>query len=144
MFENLNRILGENNIPDNLKEILQNMNTNSTNSAENNKDKTETNSGSSISPEMIQNLLNMLNSNNHSDSHSSSNNNSNIDMEMIIKMKTIMDKMNSNKEDPRASLLLSLKPYLKDSRKNKVEQYVKLFNMTKVMEAFNSSGGDSK
>ena len=44
--------------------------------------------------------------------------------------------------DPRANLLLSLKPYLKDSRKDKVDQYIKLFGMSKVMELFNSSGGE--
>lgn len=53
-----------------------------------------------------------------------------------------MEKMQSPKDDPRSNLLLSLKPYLKNSRKSKVEQYVQLFNMTKVMEAFNENGGE--
>ena len=53
--------------------------------------------------------------------------------------------MNNTKNDPRANLLLSLKPYLKDSRKEKVEQYVKLFSMGKIMEVFNPrNGGDDK
>ncbi len=38
--------------------------------------------------------------------------------------------------------MLSLKPYLKESRKSKVEQYVQLLNMTKVMEAFRENGGE--
>lgn len=67
----------------------------------------------------------------------------NIDMEMLLKMKTIMEKMNANKNDPRSNLLLSLKPYLNEDRQSKVEQYIKLFNMTKIMDVFNGTGGDS-
>lgn len=109
-----------------------------------------------ISPEMISNfasMLNNMNSNGNSnteDNSSTSNeqnnsNNFNIDMDMLFKMKNIFDKMNNTKDDPRANLLLSLKPYLKESRKEKVEQYVKLFSMGKIMEVFNSgNGGDNK
>ena len=68
---------------------------------------------------------------------------SSIDFETIMKMKTIMEKMN-NHNDPRANLLISLKPYLKPSRKDKVDQYIKLFGMSKVMEIFNNSGGEIK
>lgn len=143
MYEKLNDILGENNIPDNLKDVLKNFNIDNNNDKIKENHSTPESSNPSISPEILQNLLNMLNSNNSSETQNSSNS-TNIDINMLMKMKTIMDKMNNNKEDPRASLLLSLKPYLKDSRKSKIEQYVKLFNMTKVMEIFNSSGGDSK
>ena len=74
----------------------------------------------SISPDMINNLASMLN-NKSNNSNSSSNSQkegtsnsstSNIDFETIMKMKTIIDKMNV-KDDPRSNLLLSLKPYLK-------------------------------
>ena len=57
-------------------------------------------------------------------------------------MKSIMEKLGNSKNDPRANLLLSLKPYLKESRKSKVEQYVQLLSMTKVMEAFGKDGGE--
>lgn len=96
------------------------------------------NSNNSVSPEMIQNFMNMLNNNSKSSNESSSK--TNIDFETIMKMKSIMEKMNS-KDDPRANLLLSLKPYLKNSRKSKVEQYIQLFNMSKVLDVF---GGDKK
>lgn len=59
---------------------------------------------------------------------------------MIMKLKSVMDAMNSKKDDPRSNLLRSLKPYLKDSRKNKVDQYIQLFNMTNVMGAMNDAG----
>ena len=66
----------------------------------------------------------------------------NIDMNTILKIKQIMEKMNNNKNDPRSNLLLSLKPYLKDSRKQKVDQYIQLFNMGSIMENFNFIGGE--
>lgn len=119
-----------------------------------------------ISPEMVNNLFNMFNNSNNSnesinpnnydnssdkDSNCSSNTNnpenpfgnSGIDFETIMKMKTIIDKMNT-KDDPRSNLLQSLKPYLKDSRKSKVDQYIQLMNMSKVMDMFPFMGGDKK
>lgn len=101
----------------------------------------------SISPEMINNLMGMFNNSSEtSSSENTSNNNSDaatsgIDFDTIIKMKSIIDKMNV-KDDPRSNLLQSLKPYLKESRKSKVDQYIKLMNMSKVMEVFPFMGGD--
>ena len=67
---------------------------------------------------------------------------SNIDMNTILKIKQVMEKMNQNKNDPRSNLLLSLKPYLKPSRKQKVDQYIQLLNMGSIMENFNPMGGE--
>lgn len=116
------------------------------NSSNNKEDESSTNSDNpSISPETISNMIKMLGSNNNSsDNEESDNSNStpNIDIETILKFKTIFDKMNS-KDDPRAKLLRALKPYLKDSRKEKVEQYIQFFNISKVIDLFgNASGGD--
>lgn len=109
-----------------------------------------------VSPDMVNNLFNMLNNsnssnnaNNSSDSSNSNTNQSNennsngIDIETIMRMKSIIDKMNV-KDDPRANLLQSLKPYLKESRQSKVDQYIQLMNMSKVMEVFPFMGGDKK
>lgn len=116
------------------------------NSSNNKEDESSTNSDNpSISPETISNMIKMLGSNNNSsDNEESDNSNStpNIDIETILRFKTIFDKMNS-KDDPRAKLLRALKPYLKDSRKEKVEQYIQFFNISKVIDLFgNASGGD--
>lgn len=120
----------------------------------------------SISPEMVNNLFTMFNNSNNNENnnannsdnssqqdynHSSDSNsnqenafgNSGIDFETIMRMKTIIDKMNT-KDDPRSNLLQSLKPYLKDSRKSKVDQYIQLMNMSKVMDVFPFMGGDKK
>ena len=110
----------------------------------------------SISPEMLANMAKMFNSNSsnnqssNTDELNNSNNSSNstssgpnFDMETILKIKSIFDQMNK-KDDPRSNLLLSLKPYLKESRKNKLDQYIQFFNMSKIFETFNKSGGGSK
>ena len=60
-------------------------------------------------------------------------------------MQKIMSSLNNDKQnDSRTNLLISLKPYLKDSRKNKVDQYIQLMKMGKIFEILNPSGGDNK
>lgn len=113
----------------------------------------------SISPEMVNNLMGMLGTNssnneqtgnNYSENASNNNaqntnnsNSGNIDFETIMKMKSIIDKMNI-KDDPRSNLLESLKPYLKESRRGKVDQYIQLMNISRVIEVFPFMGGDNK
>lgn len=116
----------------------------------------------SISPEMVNNLMGMLGTNssnneqtgnNYSENTSNNNaqntnntnnsNSGNIDFETIMKMKSIIDKMNI-KDDPRSNLLESLKPYLKESRRDKVDQYIQLMNISRVIEVFPFMGGDNK
>lgn len=109
----------------------------------------------SISPEMINNLMNSLgvssqnNSNQNEENHSSQSNSeagqnsSNFDFETILKMKSIIDKMNA-KDDPRSNLLQSLKPYLNENRRSKIDQYVQLMNLSRVMDVFPFMGGDNK
>ena len=110
---------------------------------------------SSISPEMIQNFSKMLanqgnnnqnkNTNNYNTSNSqNSNNNQNqetnnfdlsgIDMNTIMKMSSVLGKMKNSKDDPRTNLLNSLKPYLRDSKKGKLDNYMNLLNVTKIAE----------
>lgn len=83
------------------------------------------------------------NSNTSNNGESNSFDFSNIDMATIMKIKNIMSKMNSKKDDPRSNLLLSLKPYLKPSRKKKLDQYIKFMNLSSIMEAFGSMGGEN-
>ena len=119
---------------------------------------------SNISPEMIENFSKMINNadntvnstnnssssnsthpnNPNSNTNSSSNSNSinnfdfsNIDINTIMKIKNIMQKMNST-NDPRSNLLASLKPYLRDNKKEKLDQYANLMNFAKVAELLKS------
>lgn len=132
-----------------------NLNENMMNNIKNMVDKGDISSAiSQISPEMISNFSKMLSnsqeksnsSDSSNNSSSSQNNNSNnssnnstnfdfsgIDMNTILKMKSIMDKMN-NSNDPRSNLLSSLKPYLRDGKKEKLDQYATLLKMANVAE----------
>ena len=121
---------------------------------------------SQISPEMIENFSKMMNSNSVQSKGDSSNVNtyknntsnykssdgstnpespnsssfdfSNIDMNTLMKMQSVMKNMN-NKNDPSYNLLNSLKPYLRESRQEKIDQYANLLNFSKIAEAFNNS-----
>ncbi len=136
LFAQVNQMLQNGNIPDELKNIVNNMNNSST----------ANENSSTASSKNVSNNNNSQQSNepNNPDSSSSDFNFSDIDINTLLKMKQVMEAMNSNKDDPRANLLLSLKPYLKKSRQDKVEQYVKLFGIGKAFEAFGSLGGDVK
>lgn len=115
---------------------------------------------SQIPPEMIQNFSSMMNNDtssnvnpnqqtnqnsNQSSNQKSSNNAfdfSNIDMNTILKMKSVMEKMN-NKNDPRSNLLYSLKPYLREGRKEKLDQYANLLNVAKIAELLKNNNKEN-
>ena len=131
MINNLNNILKNGTIPNDIKNIMSNI---SNNSSEN-----QENSSPNIDPNMISSLLTSFKQSSETSNNNSSESTSSIDMATILKMKTIIDKMNKNKNDPRANLLRSLKPYLRSSRKDKLEQYVNLLSMTNVLEVFENN-----
>lgn len=121
IMEQINHMMKNNQIPSDIQNIIQNFTANNSNPAES------------------QNKQDIS-------SQSSSDDNSTFpefDMTTILKMKKIMDSMKSNSDDPRANLLKSLKPYLKESRKEKVDQYIQIFGMGKVFEILGPLGGDS-
>ena len=134
------------NIPNNSNSAKSNSHTNTSNQDTNN---------FNITPEMINNLANILQNNSSdnsqdnsqgknasfNDSDSSAFNSSNIDFETIMKIKSIMDTLNK-KDDPRSNLLYSLKPYLRESRRKKLDQYVNLFKITQVTNLFKNEKGD--
>lgn len=125
-----------------------------------------------ISPDMINNLVNMLKTNSapdHKDgsensqtgnannidfgeilsklssnsSDDSTQNGSSLDFETIMKMKSIMETLNS-KNDPNSNLLYSLKPYLRKSKQAKLDQYANLMKISQVTNLFKNDKGDSK
>lgn len=115
LFNNVQKMVDSGNIPDDLKNMVSN-----------------------ISPEMLNNFKNVMDSSNNSNNSSSGNSTTtpNIDMNTILKMKSVIEQMNQ-KDDPRANLLYSLKPYLRDSKKGKLDQYVNLLNMSKIADIMN-------
>ena len=113
---------------------------------------------SQIPPDMLKNFSSMIsgsNENSHSKQNSTNHNNqgnnqqsnnfdfSNIDMNTIIKMKSVMEKLN-NKNDPSSNLLYSLKPYLRESRKDKLDQYANLLNVAKIAGILKDENNENK
>lgn len=68
---------------------------------------------------------------------------SNIDMNTIMKMSSMLGKMNNNKNDPRANLLNSLKPYLRDSKKGKLDNYMNLLNVSKIADIMKNNNNQN-
>lgn len=74
---------------------------------------------------------------NHHDNegNTDSNDDFSFDINTILKIKDVMNAMN-NKNSPRNQLLHSLKPYLEDTKKEKLEQYIKIANLLSVLDSF--------
>ena len=128
-----------------------------------NSNNTTTNNTLDITPEMISQLASNLKSQysknssfdninenittNSNSSHNSSNNNSennlNIDFDAILKIKNIMEAFNQ-KDDNRSNLLYSLKPYLRESKQRKIDQYTNLFKLSRIAKMIKQEKGDLK
>ncbi len=135
IFQKMNDMLKNNQIPEDVKSMLNQFTSGSSNNSSSDAS-TKNDTSSSNEPE------------GSSRETSSADNNQaeipNFDIGTMLKMKSIIDSMNKQQNDPRANLLRSLKPYLKNSRKEKVDQYIKLFSMGKVFEMINPLGGGDK
>lgn len=118
LMNQISNMLNSNEIPDDIKNMMSNLS----------KSKKDSSTSNTASPNEISN----------------SSQAPDLDIETIMKIKKIMDSMKETKNDPRANLLRSLKPYLKDSRKEKVEQYIQFLGIEKAFETFGSLGGDKK
>lgn len=120
LLKKFSQMMENGNIPDNVKNLFNNSQQNTDDSSYNN---TSEDSNENTTPD--------------------NNNSFNIDFETLMKIQQIMNQMKSEKNDPRTNLLLSLKPYLKDNRKQKIEQYINIFKMTKIIDLLNKNGGDN-
>lgn len=107
---------------------------------------------SNISPEMIQNFSKILSNQGENQNVNNQNNQvkkedqnesktenstfdfSNLDINTVMKMSSAINKMKDTKNDPRANLLNSLKPYLRDSKKGQLDNYMNLLNVAKIAE----------
>lgn len=114
MLKNFSSMMDGKEIPDNIKEMLNSLSNNTTNQ------------------------------NSETNTRVDSSSNPGIDMETMMKMQKIMSAMNSSSNNSGANLLRSLKPYLNPSRQAKVDEYIQLFNIEKVINLMNQSGGDKK
>lgn len=91
-------------------------------------------------------LLNTLNSTNKSSENKeeskedSSNPFSSIDPSIFLKIQQIMSAINSS--SPQKDLLLSLKPFLRKSRQDKMGDYLTILSIISILETFKNKGSD--
>lgn len=95
----------------------------------------------------ISSLLNTLNSNNKSSQQEESENNANnsnpfdsIDPSIFLKIQQVMSAMNSS--SPQKDLLISLKPFLRKSRQDKMSDYLTILSVISILESFKNKGSD--
>ena len=194
MIKKAQEMINNNQIPDELKNLVKNMQSNGRNSMNNQNNHTGTNNYSNrfnhnnsnsysnqsnlnnsnnynnfkVQTNFVDNMrlnsshskesqnynkysstYSQRNSNNYDTDNSNQNNNNinsdfpNIDIETMMKLQGVMSKMKSfNNDDDMSKLLMSLKPYLRNEKKEKVDEYIKLIKMGKMTQAFDLFGGD--
>ena len=93
-------------------------------------------------------MMKNSNSNDNSNSNSNRNNNSSsgninninngsLDINTMMNIQKMMSMLNSKSDDDLTNLLFALKPYLRNQKKEKIDEYVKLFRMGKMAELWN-------
>lgn len=120
----------------NLSELMNKNNESNQSSANSNNDSNSSNS--------VSNNTNSQDNSTNSDFANNLNNFdfNNIDINTMMKVKSMMEKMN-NSSGPRNNLLQSLKPYLRDEKRSKLDQYSNLLNMANLMELFNQNNKEN-
>ena len=56
--------------------------------------------------------------------------------EMSMAAQSIMSKLSSNNDDDRSRLLMSLKPYMRESRQSSIDSAVKMLNLAQMSQFF--------
>ncbi len=80
--------------------------------------------------------------NNSENNETSSTNDNKPDIETMMKLAKIMNTMNSTQNSASTNLLYALKPFLRESKKEKVDQYAQFLKMSSILNEMNKSGGD--
>ena len=136
MIKKAQSMIKNNQIPDDIRNLInnfQNSNNNFNNSYNYNNNQNFNSSNQPLSP-----------NNNQNENNNTNSSIPNIDIETLMKIQNIMNKMKNSENDDMSKLLLSLKPYLRDTKKEKIDEYIQLIKMGKLTQLFNTSGGDKK
>ncbi len=88
-------------------------------------------------------LENFQNTSSNENASEETNDFSKIDPATLLKLQKIMSLLNSKKTNSKdETLLLALKPYMRDSKKEKIDQYIKLLHIINMFEKFQEMGGN--
>ena len=120
MIQNFSKMFAQaQNNQQNVSNESQNTSTNSSNTSTNNNNSSSNSSNNSNQANSIPNNFDL----------------SGIDLNSIMKIAGNMNQKN----DPRSNLLASLKPYLRDGKKEKLDNYINLLNMSKIAETLKNT-----
>ncbi len=89
----------------------------------------------------LNNVLNSSQSTNSNNSSNTKNDPFNFDIKTIMKIKSLLNQIN-NQNSPRNNLLLSLKPFLKNEKKEKLDQYIQISNIISIIGLLNNDKND--
>ena len=81
-------------------------------------------------------------SNIHENSSNSNKESSNIDTDTILKFQKLAGLLSHNESSKDETLLKALKPYMRNSRKEKIDQYIKMLHIINMLEKFQEMGGN--
>lgn len=136
MLKKAQEMINNNQVPDEIKDLASKLKSDTnyaetTNTTAYNQSDTNTNGS--------------LNNGNVDSSNSKSNGGSqfdfsNIDIGTLMKVQGVLSKLNSASDDDMTKLLFALKPYLRNEKKEKVDEYIKLVRMGKMTELFDLLG----
>ena len=110
----------------------------SQNDKQENTNKSTNTENSNVDFSKVSSILNNLNTSNKENTNENSY--FNLDADTILKIQKIMK--NLNKNDPRKNLLLSLKPFLRKSRQDKINEYVTILSITDALGILGNKGSD--
>lgn len=126
----------------NFSKMFSNVNSGDSGNSESTKGSTKTENFTNS--ESSNNTNNVNNTNSNTTSNDSGFDFSNIDINMLSKMSSIMGKMNNTKDDPRKNLLNSLRPYLRDNKRGKLDNYMNLLNVTQIAELMKNTDKENE
>ena len=92
--------------------------------------------------QVLENFQNSNSSDSSNNSSNSKNDFSKIDADTLLKFQkfaTIFSQKGTSKDE---TLLNALKPYMRNSRKEKIDQYIKMLHIINMLEKFQEMGGN--
>ena len=135
MNEQINEITNPSNNPilDIVNELQSKLNDSNQTNVNNNKD---------LSGLDISKMLEILKNTNNNSNNMNTNNSSglNLDLNSIMNFQKIMTSINQT--DPRQELLTSLKPFLRETRKKNIDNYITLLGVMKAINLFTNKDRD--
>lgn len=57
-------------------------------------------------------------------------------LDQLMQLKSVIDGITSNRNDPRANLLMSLRPYMRNGRQKSIDSAVKILGLTNLTKLF--------